>query len=53
MSHTFDEYAELAQQHLYGIVDDDADANRAHGQAWATLALAAAIHELAEAQQNT
>lgn len=46
---SFNSYADLAEQSLYNV-DDEAELQR--GQGWALLALAAAVKELAEAQQE-
>ena len=51
MEKSFEQYAELAEQHLFNVPSDDDDVQ--WGQAWATLALAAAVKELAEAQRSS
>lgn len=51
----YDTYRELAEQTLYTISTTDPTEEQAaisKGQAWATLTLAAAIHELAQAQDR-
>lgn len=56
MTGDFSHYARLAEDTLYNAHTEDDDRERtalARGHAWATLALAAAVHELAEAQANT
>lgn len=55
MVNDFEGYARLAQDDLYSLAQTDGEDVRAEqiakGQAWALLALAAAVHELAEAQR--
>ncbi len=49
---SYDNYRELAKQTLYSSPSRDDEERQKMietGQGWATLALAAAIHELAEA----
>jgi hypothetical protein len=47
---SFGSYADLAEQHLYKIEGEKRELQWGH--AWAVLALAAAVHEFAEAQQQ-
>jgi hypothetical protein len=53
MAHS-SQYLELAEQNLYHLADDSEERAEyiSRGQGWATLALAAAIAELAETQQD-